>query len=91
MPDYENDLVFKPELSWEELKKEAEKIWKGNIIGCSPEMFGIPLERCTMYFRKSGMIDVEFTIGQENVGGLNIKSKCTYDGMKTIIQALYEE
>lgn len=86
-PDYENDIVFKPELTWEELFKWAKK--KGLEQGNEnyPRSIFIPATEDTteIHFYEDGYI----SIWDEEE--LTISTGRSYEQMKTIIQALYEE
>jgi hypothetical protein len=75
MPDYENDIVFKPELTWKELceyaKSKGAFIWEKTI------------HLDNLCFSADGNIETaDYDIVAEHR---------TYEQMKTIIQALYEE
>jgi hypothetical protein len=75
MPDYENDIVFKPAMTWRDLCEYAKRknayIWKKNI------------NLNNLSFSADGKIKTsDYEIVAENR---------TYEQMKTIIQALYEE
>jgi hypothetical protein len=82
MPDYENDIVFKPELSWEELCEWAVK--ELNAM----EFFSVMTGSKKFLWRGLEFSDIGI-IKQSN-GCLLAKNK-TPEQMKTIIQALYEE
>ena len=77
MPDYENDLAFKPALSWEELCEYAES--KGAII--SDTYFEIE----NLRFHKEGGI-----IYSDEVGYRFISKNRSYEQMKNIIDNLHE-
>jgi hypothetical protein len=85
MIDYENDIVFKPELTWEELcewlgSKATKLIEKGESLSrYSDDFFLIN----SIFFGKNKKI---LTAGREYIA-----ENVSYDRMKTIIQALYEE
>jgi hypothetical protein len=83
MPDYENDIVFKPELTWEELCEWAVK--ELNAMEFFSVMTGSKsFELRGLEFNDLGIIKIKET------GSILAKNK-TPEQMKTIIQALYEE
>jgi hypothetical protein len=83
MPDYENDIVFKPELTWEELcewaKDKVKKI-EGSVIyvqfGDGNEVVFKPYHSIEFY--------------NEDMW-CEVRRGVSYERMKNIIQALYEE
>ncbi len=78
MPDYENDIVFKPELSWEELCEYA----KSKQLDIVNYKDGLCFIRCNgVILLKNNRILASGVITENR----------TYEQMKTIIQALYEE
>lgn len=85
MPDYENDLAFKPELTWDELcewvrSKATKLVEKGESLSMySDDFFLIN----SMFFGKNKKI---LTEGREYIA-----ENISYDRMKTIIEALYGE
>ena len=86
MPDYENDLAFKPAMSWDELceyaKSKGADIWESKI--CFP----------TLVFFKWGEIDCRANLfdvnGDEFEHLEGFAYHVTFDRMKTIIEALCE-
>jgi hypothetical protein len=80
MPDYENDIVFKPELTWKELCEWANS--KGIKVYKSPydDFKRIDYEGLSCF--KDGSMTFDYETFAEHR---------TYEQMKTIIQALYEE
>ena len=79
-PDYNDDLAFKPELTWEELWKYAEK--KGAKVDDGCIIFN---QGCSnLVFSQYGCIQAfEGNIGVFVAEGL------IYEQMKTIIEALW--
>jgi GTP cyclohydrolase I len=77
MPDYE-DLAFKPELTWKELCEWIKENYDNAVIMKTPERINLNY----VQFCKSGEVVHQFLIMAKNR---------TYEQMKTIIQALYEE
>ena len=75
-------------MTWEELKEKAKDIFKNRYNTWDEFVIGIEFENCKMFFRKSGAIDVEFPIGNQNIGGLDISERRTYDQMHQIMLAL---
>lgn len=75
-------------MTWEELKEKAKVIFENRYNSCNDLLIGIEFENYEMYFRKSGEIDVEFFIGKQNVGGLDISERRTYEQMYQIMLAL---
>ena len=82
MPDYENDLAFKPALSWEELKEKAKEL--GFTISSYINEDEVELEYiyCNdyIYLEEDGNI----TTSTENI----VAENRTYDQMWQIIEAL---
>lgn len=76
MPDYENDLVFKPAMTWEELceyAKEKRALIGENWFNC-----------VNLFFHKDGSI---YSSDNEDCIGRNV----SYERMKNIIDNLYGE
>lgn len=84
-PDYENGIVFKPELEWEELcewvrSKATKLIEKGESLSMySDDFFLIN----SMFFGKNKKI---LTAGREYIA-----ENVSYERMKNIIDNLYGE
>ncbi len=80
MPDYENDLAFKPPMSWADLKRYARE--KG---GVAKESIYI----CKLEFDEDGGIYLDpFYLGADEEN-FCIASDVSYERMKTIIEALW--
>lgn len=75
-------------MTWEQLKEKAKEIFENRYDTCSEFLIGIELGNCKMYFRKDGKVDVEFSIGNQNIGGLDISEGRTYEQMYQIMLAL---
>ena len=75
-PDYKDDLVFEPKMTWEELCEWAKDNYDEAIIIMNPELINIGY----VQFRKTGEIIHDFVI---------INNHRTYEQMKTIIEALW--
>ena len=73
-PDYKNDIVFKPELKWEDLCEYAES--KGATV--NKDSFLIK----GLVFCKNGAIGYMNSI-------MTISRNRSYEQMKTIIEALW--
>lgn len=81
MPDYDNDLAFKPAMTWEDLCKYAKSIYKDVFIGSDYfNLYGLN-------FKEEGSITIE--LGDDDV--YFIATKRTYEQMKNIIDNLYGE
>ena len=82
MPDYENDLAFKPALSWEELKEKAKEL--GFTISSYINEDEVELEYiyCNdyIYLEEDGNI----TTSTENI----VAEDRTYEQMYEIMKAL---
>lgn len=75
-------------MTWEELKEKALEIFNRRYNYFYGDLIGIELEDCEMFFREDGTIDIEFSIGKKNVGGMYIAFNRTYDQMYQIMLAL---
>ena len=75
-PDYNENLVFEPEMTWEELCKWVKDNYDETIIIMNPELINIGY----VQFRKTGEIIHDFVV---------INNHRTYEQMKTIIEALW--
>lgn len=77
MPDYDNDIVFKPAMTWGDLKEFAKqnKLFAPHV---TRDDFFIGV----LFFRSNGEIRANGTIITENR---------TYEHMKNIIDNLYGE
>ena len=77
MPDYENDLAFKPAMTWGDLKEFAKqnKLYAPHV---TRDDFFVGV----LFFRSNGEIRANGTIIAENR---------TYEQMKNIIDNLYGE
>lgn len=60
-PDYEDDIVFKPEMSWEEFKE-----WAKEKSDSCEEIKPYSIKVCSLFFSKSGAIYSDITIISEN-------------------------
>lgn len=75
-------------MTWEELKEKAKEIFDNSCDTWSEFLISIEFKNCKMYFRKNGEIDIEFPIGNQNIGGLDVSERRTYEQMYQIMLAL---
>jgi len=81
MPDYENDLAFKPAMTWNELCEYAKSKYKAEK-GFFESWFDIECGECVISFYNRGDVCVYGSLLAENR---------TYEQMKNIIDNLYGE
>lgn len=81
MTDYENDLAFKPAMTWEELCEYAKSLDKDVFIGSDYfNLYGLN-------FKEEG--NITFELGYDDI--YFIATNRTYEQMKNIIDNLYGE
>lgn len=85
MPDYENDLAFKPAMSWEDLCKAYGKDDR-------EDCFSIRLsDRQSLTFWADGDVSLRY-IGEEGMNmRIRLAENVSYERMKTIIEAMWGE
>jgi len=86
MPDYENDLAFKPAMTWEELKqKYGTKFDEPYFISKKLS------KKITITFWKDKSIFVYFKEPSTMQCGFKLADNISYERMKNIIDNLYGE
>lgn len=78
-------------MTWKELCEKSKQLF-GESCDCwhglERDYIRITLNDNFWIFRQNGSIDIEFTIGKENIGSLDICYKKDYDQMYQMIEAL---
>lgn len=89
MPDYENDLAFKPAMSWEDLCEWVKDNYKEVFISKSFISFWNKKWLSVLRFYKAGLVSAENNNFESDNLEFTIAENVSYERMKTIIEALW--